>query len=217
MKKQFVCLAFTLALGLLSSTSPILASDSAPHEFNMVVSAGAKTCLPDASATVRVRPAGSVEIMDISVQGLPANTDFDFFVLQVPKTPFGVAWYQGDITTDKTGRGHAEFRGRFSIETFSFAQGTAPAPAVFNNGVVPDATLNPAFNPIQMYHLGLWFDSFRAAQNAGCPATQTPFNGEHNAGLQVLNTSNFADDHGPLRDITSTAAGNGNSNNNGHD
>src|SRR5215470_6054071 len=224
MKKQFACLAFTAALGLLSSTSPILAADSDTHEFKMVVSAGAKACVPNASATVRVRPAGSVEIMDVSVQGLPPNTDFDFFVLQVPKANFGVAWYQGDITTDRTGRGHAEFMGRFSVETFSFAQGSAPAPAVFNNGVVPDATLNPAFNPIQMYHLGLWFDSFTAAQNAGCPATETPFNGEHIAGLQVLNTSNFADDHGPLRDVTSTPAGkgdggngNGNSGNgNGH-
>src|SRR4051794_31424627 len=172
MKKHFVCLAFTAALGLLSSTSPILASDSDTHEFNMVVSAGAKTCLPNASATVRVRPTGSVEVMDVSVQGLPANTDFNLFVLQVPKAPFGVAWYQGDLTTDKNGRGHAEFMGRFSVETFSFAQGSAAAPAVFNKGVVPDATVNPAFNPIQMYHLGLWFDSFQAAQNAGCSASQ---------------------------------------------
>jgi len=37
--------------------------------------------------------------------------------------------------------------------------------------------------------------------SAGCPATVTPFNGQHNAGIQVLNTSNFADDHGPLRDL----------------
>jgi hypothetical protein len=214
MNKKIVCLAFT-AMGLLSSASPILASDSNVHEFKMVVSAGAKTCSPNSSATVRIRPAGSVEIMDVSVEGLPANTDFNLFVLQVPKSPFGVAWYQGDITTDRTGRGHAEFRGRFSNETFSFAQGSAPAPAVFNNGVVPDATLNPAFNPIQMYHLGLWFDSFTAAQRAGCPATETPFNGEHNAGLQVLNTSNFADDHGPLRDVVSTPAGNGNGGNGG--
>jgi hypothetical protein len=69
--------------------------------------------------------------------------------------------------------------------------------------VVPDATLNPAFNPIQMYHLGQWFDSSKAAQRAGCPATQTPFNGEHNAGLQVLNTSNFPDDSGPFRGVIS--------------
>src|SRR3954466_16278213 len=207
MNQSVVYLMFTAVVRLLSSASPILASDYGTHEFKMVVSAGAKTCLPNSSATVRVRPAGSVEIMDVSVEGLPANTDFDFFVLQVPKALFGVAWYQGDITTDRSGRGHAEFRGRFSVETFSFAQGSAPAPPVFNDGVVPDATLNPAFNPIQMYHLGLWFDSFKAAQGAGCPATQTPFNGEHRAGLQVLNTANFADDHGPLRDVTSIPGG----------
>src|SRR3954465_13759782 len=118
MKKQLVSLAFTAAGGLFSSTLPMLASDTDTHEFNMVVSAGAKTCLPDSSATVRVRPAGSVEIMEVSVEGLPPNTDFDFFVLQVPKTPFGMAWYQGEITTDRTGRGHAEFMGRFSVETF---------------------------------------------------------------------------------------------------
>src|SRR5215467_1484290 len=177
MKKQFVCLMFTAALGLLSSTSPILASDSATHEFNMVVSAGAKTCLPNASATVRVRPAGPVEIMEVVVQGLPANTDFDFFVLQVPKAPFGVAWYQGDISTDKHGRGRQQFIGRFSIETFAVAPGSAPAPSVFN-GPFPDASLNPSFNPIQMYHLGVWFGSPDAAQAATCPATATPFNGE---------------------------------------
>jgi hypothetical protein len=70
---------------------------------------------------------------------------------------------------------------------------------VINNsldGPFPDASLNPPFNPIQMYHLGLWFDSPTAAQAAGCP-----FNGDHTARIQILNTSNFADDHGPLRDI----------------
>ena len=52
-----------------------------------------------------------------------------------------------------------------------------------------------------MYHLGIWFDSPFAALSAGCPATVTPFNGEHNAGVQVLNTSNYANDQGPLRQI----------------
>jgi hypothetical protein len=42
-----------------------------------------------------------------------------------------------------------------------------------------------------MYHLGIWFDSFNDASAAHCPATQTAFNGEHNAGIQVFNTSNF--------------------------
>ena len=48
MKKQLVSLAFTAAVGLLSSSSPMLASDTDTHEFKMVVSAGAKTCLPNA-------------------------------------------------------------------------------------------------------------------------------------------------------------------------
>ena len=205
MKKQLQCLAAAGALGLLFTAAPLAAADDDYSQgFTMVVSAGAKTCLSKATATVRVRPAGPVDIMDVTVQGLPANTDFDFFVLQVPKAPFGVAWYQGDIVTDKNGRGHGEFVGRFNIETFTFAQGSFAAPAVFN-GPFPDATLNPPFNPIQMYHLGLWFDSFADAQKAGCPATVTAFNGQHNAGIQVLNTSNFADDHGPLRDTATSS------------
>jgi hypothetical protein len=150
---------------------------------------------------VKIKSIGAVEIMDVYVSGLPPKTDFDFFVLQVPTAPFGVAWYQGDIETDEAGTGHQRFIGRFSIETFSFAQGSTNAPIVFNNGPFPDASLNPPFNPIQMYHLGLWFNSPESAQNVGCPGTVTAFNGEHNAGIQVLNTSNSQPDHGPLRNV----------------
>jgi hypothetical protein len=197
------------AFSLLLAGLPLAAAeDGNSPSFTMVVSAGAKTCLPKATATVKIRSAGPVDIMDVVVEGLPANTDFDFFVIQVPKTPFGVAWYQGDIVTDKNGRGHQEFVGRFNIETFTVATGSQPAPVVFN-GPFPDANLNPPFNPIQMYHLGLWFDSPQAAMGAGCPATVTPFNGEHAAGIQVLNTSNFADDHGPLRDTKSVTRNGG--------
>jgi hypothetical protein len=199
--KQLQYVVVAGALGLLWTASPLAAADYDSPTFNMVVSAGAKTCLPKATALVTVRQAGSVDIMEVTVEGLPASTDFDFFVIQVPKAPFGVAWYQGDVKTDKNGRGHQEFIGRFNVETFTFAQSSAAAPVVINSGAFPDASLNPPFNPIQMYHLGLWFDSFQAASAAGCPATVTAFNGEHNAGIQVLNTSNFADDHGPLRDI----------------
>src|SRR5499427_2677110 len=203
MFKQLHFLAAPAALSLLMTVSPLAASANDSDDsvtFSMVVSAGAKTCLPNASATVKITPAGPIELMDVTVQGLPPKTEFDFFVIQVPKAPFGVSWYQGDIETDKNGRGHQVFFGRFSIETFALAPGSAPAPVVFN-GPFPDASLNPPFNPIQMYHLGLWFGSPQAAQAAGCPATVTPFNGEHNAGFQVLNTSNFADDHGPLRSL----------------
>jgi hypothetical protein len=191
----------TAAVSLLLVLNPLLATaKDGSVTFDMVVSGGARACLPNATGHVTITPAGPVEIMDVVVEGLPPNTEFDFFVIQVPKSPFGVSWYQGDIETNAHGRGHERFVGRFSIETFSVAPGSAPAPFVFN-GPFPDATINPPFNPIQMYHLGLWFGSPQAAQAAGCPATVTPFNGEHNAGIQVLNTSNFPDDFGPLRQV----------------
>jgi hypothetical protein len=193
-------LAAPAAVNLLLAIAPLQAEPNDHddvHTFEMVVSAGAKTCVSNAHAKVSIRPVGQVELMDVTLEGLPANTDFEFFVIQVPKAPFGVAWYQGNLVTDKHGRAHQQFAGRFSIETFAMAQSSAPAPLVFPN----DASLNPPFNPIQMYHLGLWFGSPQDAQAAQCPATTTFFNGEHNAGLQVMNTSNFADDHGPLRDV----------------
>jgi hypothetical protein len=169
-------------------------------KFDMVVSAGAAACLPDAEADVRIHSIGPVEIMTVDVEGLPANTDFDFFVIQVPTAPFGLSWYQGDIETNRRGRGHQIFIGRFNIETFIVAPGVAPAPVVFG-GPFPNANKNPATAPVQIYHLGLWFNSPADAQKAGCPATVTPFNGEHNAGIQVLNTNNFPIDHGPLRQL----------------
>lgn len=205
MFKQLQFLAAPAALSLLLTVSPLAAGpDAGSFTFDMVASTGAKTCLPNAAATVTITPVGAVETMEVSVQGLPPKTEFGVFVIQVPKAPFGLAWYQGDIETDKNGRGHQRFIGVFSIETFVVAPGSAPAPVVFG-GAFPDASLNPSFNSIQMYHLGLWFDSPAAAQAAGCPATITPFNGEHNAGIQVLNTGNFADDQGPLRKVNPSA------------
>jgi len=207
MLTQSKSLLASASIALLFTVAPMFAEDHDDDNnknnsltFTMQVSAGAKTCLPKATAKVTITPVGPVEIMEVAVSGLPANTDFDFFVLQVPKAPFGVAWYQGDIETDKNGRGYARFMGRFNIETFAVAPGSTAAPVVFN-GPFPDASTNPSFNPIQMYHLGLWFNSPQSASNAGCPATVTPFNGEHNAGIQVLNTANFTDDAGPLRQL----------------
>jgi hypothetical protein len=54
---------------------------------------------------------------------------------------------------------------------------------------------------VHTYHLGLWFNSPADAAKAGCPSTVTPFNGEHNAGIQALSTRQFQDQHGPLRRI----------------
>jgi hypothetical protein len=175
--------------------------------FPMVRSAAAEAggagCIPNAAATVKVTRSGIVEIMDVNVSGLPKNTDFDLFVIQVPNKPFGVSWYQGDLETDKNGNGHGRYRGRFSVETFAIAPDVAPAPSVHSSGSFPDATSNPAFAPIHTYHLGLWFNDPADAGKAGCPTTVTPFNGEHNAGIQALSTRQAPDDHGPLRDVVS--------------
>jgi hypothetical protein len=165
------------------------------------VSTGAKTCLPNASGLATIISQGTVEILNVQVSGLPPLTDFDFFVIQVPNAPFGLSWYQGDIQTNSSGGGNGVFIGRFSIETFIVAPGVAKAPLVFNNPPFPDASQNPATNPVQLYHLGLWFNNPADAKKAGCPSTVTPFNGEHNAGIQVLNTSNFPDLMGPLMNV----------------
>jgi len=188
-------LVTTVAAGTVAA-NPVKSAD-----FAMQVSAGASTCLPHARAEVHITSLGPVELMTVEARGLPPDTDFDFFVIQVPHSPFGVAWYQGDLETNHAGEAHGRFIGRFSIETFAVATGVAPAPVVFDHQPFPDARSNPAFNPIQMYHLGLWFNSPADAQQAGCPNGVTPFNGEHNAGVQVLNTAQFADDQGPLRQI----------------
>jgi hypothetical protein len=166
----------------------------------MVVSGAAATCLPNATAKVKITPLGPVERMDVEVGGLPPKTEFDFFVIQVPKSPFGLSWYQGDIETNGHGKGHQRFIGRFNTETFIVGPGTAPAPVV-HQGPFPDASANPSTSPVHTFHLGLWFNSPADAQAAGCPANVTPFNGDHNAGIQVLNTSNFPDDEGRLRQL----------------
>ncbi len=171
--------------------------------FNMVRSTAAMNagCLPNASARVIVHSNGPVEVMTVLVTGLPANTDFDFFVIQVPNTPFGLSWYQGDIETHGGGSGTGVFIGRFNIETFIVAPGPAPAPVVHHDQQFPDANANPATGPVHTYHLGLWFNSPDDAAAAGCPNTVTPFNGEHNAGIQALSTRNAPDDQGPLRSL----------------
>lgn len=189
------------AVGLASSllvTSPTGAFAATHIQFPMVVSAGAKACLPHAAALVEDVSTGPVEDLRIQVAGLPKNTDFDFFVIQDPVAPFGLAWYQGDVETDSQGNGSGTFVGRFSVETFIVAPGVTAAPVVFNHLPFPDASSNPKTAPVQLYHLGLWFNSPVDAAHAGCASTTTPFNGTHNAGIQVLNTANFPALRGPL-------------------
>jgi hypothetical protein len=194
--------SFVLVAALLSSAafSPLAAAPARTIQFNMTVSSGASSCLPNATATVTDHTFGVFENLEVVVKNLPPNTGFDFFIIQIPIAPFGASWYMGDINTDSTGTGVGNFVGRFSSETFIISPGLAAAPNEFPDppAVVPEATGGVQTNPVQMYHLGLWFDSAAAAAKAGCPSTATPFNGEHNAGIQVLNTATFPQLQGPL-------------------
>jgi hypothetical protein len=187
-----------IALAVLASASLPAQAAKTSISFPMVPSAGAKTCLPKAIAHVVDASLGPVEELTVVASGLPPNTDFDFFSIQVPNAPFGLAWYNGDIETDSRGIGVGHFVARYSIETFIVSPGAVPAPQVFTKQPFPDAAQGVKVGPIQLYHLGLWFNSPADAAKAGCANTVTPFNGEHNAGIQVLNTGTFPDLKGPL-------------------
>jgi hypothetical protein len=126
--------------------------------------------VPEAKGKVKVTTLGSVEVMDVKIEGLLKNTEFYAFIILVPNFPFGMSWYQGDIQTNHKGNGYARFVGRFNEETFIVAPSTpAVAPLTHSTDAV----------------------------KAGCQGATTPFNGEHTAG-QILNTCDFPDDKGPL-------------------
>jgi len=171
--------------------------------FDLVRStaSAAKGCLPYAKAKVSIEQTEEVEIMKVYASGLPKNTDFDFFVLQQPDTPFGLSWYQGDLQSDKHGRAYVKYVGRFNEETFSVAPNVLPAPVTHDEQPFPDAAKNPATAPVHQYHLGFWFNSPKDAAKAGCLDATTPFNGEHNAGVQAMSTRQFPPLAGPLSRI----------------
>jgi hypothetical protein len=194
------------AMAVLSAMAIAIPAAKAqePLRFEMVRSQAAEQagCLASVRARVRIEPLGPVERMTIVASGLPRNTEFDLFVIQVPNTPFGLSWYQGDMDSNDAGVARGVFVGRFNIETFIVAPNTAPAPVVHDQPPFPDANTNPPTPPVHTFHVGLWFNSPEDAAAAGCPDTVTPFNGDHTAGIQILSTRNFADDMGPLRQLT---------------
>jgi hypothetical protein len=152
--------------------------------FKLGPTGGIQSCIPGAKGRVTVTAVAGAENMHVEVSGLPKNTDFDLFVIQVPNSPFGMSWYVSDMTTDANGLSVGDFVGKFNHETFTVAPGVAPAPLTEPT----DASSNPITAPIQMYHVGLWFDRPVDAVAAGCAGATTPFNGTHNAGVQILNS-----------------------------
>lgn len=192
---RYVVGAVTMGiLALLSADAQ--AADKASFAMNRSSGLPA-TCAPKAKATVKIQTVGFAEKMTVTVSGLKPNTALDLFAIQVPNFPFGLGWYVGDLEAGYDGKVTKTFISRFSVETFAVAIGQAPAP-VKHPG---DADKNPTFKPIHTLHLGAWFNSPVDAAKNGCATALTPFNGEHNAGIQVLSTNGFSDLKGPLGKI----------------
>jgi len=188
-------LALSLGLGAsAAAASPVTtttASAASSHSFTfgLVPSPGIRACLPHIGGVVRITPGSENDLMQVTIFGAPRNAEFDLFVIQQPNKPFGVSWYQTDVNANRQGVGSASVRGIFDRETFS---------------VSPGGTTT--FAPTHQYHLGLWFNDPKVPFNLGCEPGQTqpvitPFNGEQHAGVQVLNTSNFPDNAGPLSHV----------------
>lgn len=195
--------AIVTASALMTASAFAIVAHAAPFStFPLTRPAAVPAeCAPHAGGEVSVKPGKEGETLQVKLFGMPKNSDVELFAIQVPEFPFGMSWYIGDVKTDRRGRGFASFKGRFNEETFVVAPDTAPAPLVHHESIT-DATFNPPTAPIHTYHIGVWFSSPEDAAAAGCPDIVTPFNGEHNAGIQVLNTGLFPDEAGPLLDPT---------------
>jgi hypothetical protein len=198
MKRSLSALAIIFAGGLVAM-APSVSEANDTFTFPLGVSGGAQGCLPEANGTVNLNSLGIVEEMHIVVHFLPPNTDFDVFVIQQSNAPFGLAWYEGDLLTDANGNGITDLIGRFSFGTFIVAPGSTSAPVTQTKGPFPDQPKNLGKEgPVQLYHVGIWFDSAQVALKLGCTSklVVTPFNSGHQAGIQVLNSGSAA--VGPL-------------------
>jgi hypothetical protein len=186
-----VCAAILAGLAGSGLTSASAASrpGAVTYTFRLVASPGIARCLPNARAQAWITPNSLNDVMKVQLWGMPANSDFDLFVIQFPDKPFGVSWYQSDINVGANGSGTTTVRGIFDKETFS---------------VSPGGTVT--FKPTHQFHLGVWFNNPNLPFRLGCEPGQaapvvTPFNGEQHAGIQVVNTGNFPANAGPLSQI----------------
>ena len=178
------------AVALRHTANAAAAADSNVVQFDLVASPGITACLPKAHGSARIVRLPQNDNMNISVEGLAPNTEYALFVIQVPNKPFGISWYQSDLVTDGNGNGSVVVRGIFNAETFSVSPGGSTT----------------TFAPTHQYHLGFWFADQQVPFDLGCEPgatspTITPFDGDQQAGIQVLNTSNFPDNAGPLSQV----------------
>jgi hypothetical protein len=165
-----------------NATAVKLAANDKPKpkdhvSFRLVPSSAAiAKCLPHAEVEVTVKlrtEATGRDIFLVEGSGLPANTSFTIFLIEVPGAPFGAAEYIGDLNTDKRGRAHAELR--LIVEE------------AFASTIVDGKRVRAELN-----HVGMWFadpaaDDFCLGPGGGAV---TPFDGDNEAGVQAFNSAN---------------------------
>jgi len=80
--KGIAPLSMGALVAALFATVVAVPAEAKEKKFHFDMVRGAKLvasgCLPNATAHVSIRPGGPVEVMDVSVEGLPPYTEFDF-------------------------------------------------------------------------------------------------------------------------------------------
>jgi hypothetical protein len=131
-------------------------------------------CMPDARVTVGVRLATEVrgfDVFHVEAEGLPPNTTFTVFLLELASAPFGAAEYIGDFSTDARGRADNTFR---LIVAEAFASTLVDGQRV----------------RVDLNEVGAWFaDPTGDDFCLGPSSPVTPFDGDNEAGVQAFNSA----------------------------
>src|SRR5207302_137577 len=144
----------------LASTVQVLSSQppSVIIQFPLFPS-GVKKAFPQATGVVTIiegNPEVSLfDTVTVDVEGMPADTTFTIFFIELANKPFGHVQYVADLHTRDDGSGEASFQ---AITLVAFAaDNRTPTTSQDQSGEA---------SGIQLEHLGMWFSSLQDAQKA---------------------------------------------------
>jgi hypothetical protein len=154
----------------------VQAQNPTPFNFNLAPASDTiANCLPNASASVTVFPKEDfrgVDTLDLKAQGLPANTSFAVFLTESAVGSVGAVQYIGEFTTNSAGRG--SLRVDTVIEE------------AFSSTVVEGVRVRKELN-----HMVIWFADPEGDELCVPGSGPSPFDGDGQAGAQVLSTRNI--------------------------
>jgi hypothetical protein len=141
-----------------------------------LVRASEAGCLrEDASGVLTLNSSSSGQV-HVELFHLPPATGFSIFRTQRAETPVGLGWHLGNVETDSSG--HA------SVDLISLA---------------PDDLFHFGDPPLDLQHFALWFRDAADAARTGCGGARTPFDDDHEAGIQALNSRELDDKEASLK------------------